>query len=499
MVAENVMSEKPVFNPVRLLIPLGILLVGVFAYFLMGRTDPNPKKVLGKEKLLHVAVQAAEPYDKLLILEVDGEVVPYREIQLATEVAGLIDKKSNRCRAGIFVKEKELLFNIDKRDFKFEESRWKKQVDQSEIELEEVELEIKTTADLLQLAEQDRELSEKERDRLKRLKDGQIITESDVDKAERAVLTSQNAVVQLSSQLATFIKRKARLVSGQELAAIELEQATLNVTRTEVVAPVSGVITRELVEEDSFVQKGAALVVIEDTSRAEVRCNLRMEELYWICSHEQQGLASLSAQTAKGLEPKPAELSQYQLPRVNVDVVYTISGQGDTEYIWKGHLERYDGSGIDPDTRMVPVRVVVEKPRRAGAIGPPRLLRGMYVTVRIKINPRLELIQVPEGAIQAGNRLWVVEPKGGSAQQASLKRIDEVSFIQRIGGVNGSTQEHWVLDGTGTDVRPGSLVVTRPLIGVKAGDLVTYKQLAKSRGAATGSADDGSRGASQSK
>ena len=349
-----------------------------------------------------------------------------------------------------------------------------------------MELEIKSHRDLLKIAEQDRELLVKELNRLKQLKDGQIITESDVDKGQRAVLTSQNTVVQLTKQLATHIKRRTRLESSLELARIELDQAKLNLERTEVRTPIGGVITRELVEEDSFVQKGATLVVIEDTSRAEVRCNLRMEELYWIWSHVKQPRpAELSADPQVQPESVEAqEQQQYVLPQVDVDVIYRIAGQPDVAYTWQGQLERYDGYGIDPATRMIPVRVVVPKPERESKEGPPRLLRGMYVTVQFKVRPGTQLLQVPEGAIQSGNHLWVAEPAGKTGQ-ARLRRVEQVSVIQQARSPGTDGAEHWIIDASAAGLQPGVLVVTEPLMGGQEDETVRYRSEALPAAATT--------------
>ena len=53
-------------------------------------------------------------------------------------------------------------------------------------------------------------------------------------------------------------------------------------TYAQITAPIDGVIVLEEVEEDSYVNKGTLLVAIEDTSAVEVKCSLRMDELYWL-------------------------------------------------------------------------------------------------------------------------------------------------------------------------------------------------------------------------
>ena len=55
---------------------------------------------------------------------------------------------------------------------------------------------------------------------------------------------------------------------GQTLTETMLERAQLDLGRTRISAPVSGVVVEEMVEAESFVSKGSPLVTIEDTSAA---------------------------------------------------------------------------------------------------------------------------------------------------------------------------------------------------------------------------------------
>lgn len=63
------------------------------------------------------------------------------------------------------------------------------------------------------------------------------------------------------------------------LAGTMLERVKLDLERTRVVSPSDGMIVADLVEQDSFVSKGTPLVMLEDTSAAEVKTSLRMDEI----------------------------------------------------------------------------------------------------------------------------------------------------------------------------------------------------------------------------
>ena len=72
----------------------------------------------------------------------------------------------------------------------------------------------------------------------------------------------------MQNQLRTFESRGTRLELAARLAETELEQAALDLERTVVRAPVDGRIVSEQVEQDSYVQRGTQLLVVEDTEKS---------------------------------------------------------------------------------------------------------------------------------------------------------------------------------------------------------------------------------------
>ncbi|MBT7256007.1 MAG: biotin/lipoyl-binding protein, partial [Planctomycetaceae bacterium] len=90
----------------------GLMIVGIVAL-------PSPVTNSESESKLDplVPVQAATKFESTMTVQADGVVVPFREIQLAAQVAGRIDHKSENCRAGRQVKQGDELFRIDQRDY----------------------------------------------------------------------------------------------------------------------------------------------------------------------------------------------------------------------------------------------------------------------------------------------------------------------------------------------------------------------------------------------
>ena len=353
-----------------------------------------------------------------LVLGVDGVVVPYRETVIATEVAGRVVEKTQQCETGQFVTEGTLLVRIDPTDYDLEIERLRLSQQQEYEQIREADQEVANARKLIELAETDIELANREVKRLESLP-ANFASRGELDTAKRTALAAEQSRVTLQNQIDLLLKRKARLQSAERLAATQLKVAQTNRDRTEILAPISGVIVAESAELNSFVARGSAIVTIDDTTRAEVTCELRADQLYWVMNQ-----AGGPGQTAR---------DTYQLPPTPVEIVYNVSGRDDVRYVWDGELIGYDGIGFDEQTRTVPIRIGVDQPRtyrveRSGGgnatgaestkIGPSALVKGMYVDVRLRLQPAEPLVILPAEALKPGNRVWRFTPNaeliGGS-------------------------------------------------------------------------------------
>jgi multidrug efflux pump subunit AcrA (membrane-fusion protein) len=398
---------------------------------------------------------------------------------ISAEVAGRITKKTDPCRAGKTVRAGDLLFEIDRRDYELQQQRLQEEQIQAAVALQELDVEVSDTRSLLELAEVDLELQEDELQRRKDVAMKGVITETDLDTAKRSVIQSRTNLLNLKSQLNLLNTRRARLQSAEKLIQVQLEQAKINLARTRLVAPVDGVVVTEHVEENSYVQKGTPLVTIEDTAAVEVKCKLRADQMAWIWS--QRGRPH-SPDSRDGEQ----ETSEYELPQTPVTVTYRLDGR---ETTWDGLLWRYDGIGLDQQTRTVPCRVLVTSPktrpdpdqRRRTNIGPPALVRGMYVTLKIHTQPRAELLRVPERALQPGNKVYRV--RKGVLFSVSVQIVE-------------TGQDHVIVHASSEDLHPGDQVVVSPLADVIEGmpvrDRAANGQVALAP-AATGETEEASR------
>lgn len=412
----NQTSKLPQTILFGVLIPVGMLAVGFGAFVVMGKQLPKQAAVEGKDtitklrKLPIVAVGQIESSASLASLDVavSGTVVPYRQINLAAEIAGLVRIKSDNCQIGRYVNKGDILFELDSTDTELEIERLEALKETELAQQRELDQEIFNAKKSLELAEEELALNEKELKRLGSLAKG-FASENELDQARRQRVNSATARLTIQNQLQMLETKRTRLKLAERLAEAQLQQARVNLERTTVASPIDGVIVTESVQADSFVQRGATLCVIEDTQRVEVSCNLRSDQLLLVLEQR------LAANNSTGAMPV-VQGSNYELPNTPVTVSYRVAGREEISYQWKGHLSRYEGVGLDSQSRTVPVRVRVDNPQEAirngetaklqGPGGIAALVRGMFVECQIHTATPRDTVLIPKLGLKPGNQVW---------------------------------------------------------------------------------------------
>ena len=478
----------------RISIPAGILGVGVLALVFSRKTEAETESIPLPPPPL-VSVVPVVDHDQPFVIEVDGTVVPYRDIKVPAEVGGLVVKKHEICRAGNYVTQGTPLFELDRRDYQLEVDRLQQQVAQCDADLSELIQEEANVRAMIQLAEEDVRLRTSDLRRMENLFKDEAGSEADVDRAKQTLLTAQ---IQLQThnhaKNLTPTKRK-RLEAKKAIAESQLELANVNLRRTQVAAPTTGVIVDVMAEQGDYVPKGSTVLQIEDTSRVEVRCNLQMDEVYWLWAQPRGTATKL-----------PNAAGDYQVPPTPATVVYQLADQPDTRYCWKGELTRFDGVGLDERTRTMPCRVVVDDPLGvtvqgeseqpagelgAGSIrGPRALVRGMFVTIRLQTQATHGILRIPEAALRPGNKLGLakLEPNGEAvdraselgqpAGQATYREITVRTIAPFEESANGQTERFWLVEVGDTDALADASIVLKAPRGLSAGSRVLVRPAA---------------------
>jgi RND family efflux transporter MFP subunit len=347
-----------------------------------------------------VEVAVVQQHDRGIDFDVDGVAIPFQQIEVPAEVAGRVAFRSENCRIGHSVRRGDVLLKVDPQDYDLEVRRMDEMVKQAQAELGELQVEVEAARRQVELAKEDLAIKQREVRRYLAIEDPGVYTEAELDSVRLKELQARDALQTEIDQGTILEARRERLTSARELAARQLEKARLDLSRTEIVAPIDGVITREPVEQGSYIQRGGVAVVIQDTSCMEIRCKLHMKEMHWLWQ---------SASAEPGLETNGRA---FRFPKTPVTVTYDMDS---VQFHWDGTLQYYDGVKIDEQTRMIPCRVRVAEPSkmRAGTPSPsgatpPSLMAGMFVTVQVHSKPQIPLLRLPEAAVQPGGTVWTV-------------------------------------------------------------------------------------------
>lgn len=376
-----------------ILILAGAILASV-AMFLFRPTNATVD-TFTRDKLVEVV--DAKEFDGNLTMFVSGVVEPHREIEIAAQVAGLVDQKESVCRAGTYVEPGVTLIKIDDTNYQLAYERLLAEKKQAEASVAELKQELENLDKSIELANEEFDLQKKDYQRKKRA--GSALSASELDQALRTLTSAERSLTELGNTRRLAETRLTRLQTGIELSKVRLNEAQINLDRCEIKAPFAGVIVQDPVEKGDYVALGQTVAILEDIDKIDVKCNLRLEQLSKLVKYQVPDSSYL-------LDPNRA----YELPPTPV----TIRRKRGKEVLeWDGTLIRYDGIGVDPMTKMIPCRIVVDEPIAEQNGQPKALVRGMFVNVQVNLdnvsNTEDELLEIPEISIQPGDRVWTVE------------------------------------------------------------------------------------------
>ena len=239
------------------MLPIAVIGGAIGIYFALGPAKAAPKAT--GDRIMAALVEtvrvgdASDGFD----IEIDGVVVPYREVTVSAEVAGRIAFKDPHCKPGRVVSKGQLLMEVDARDYEIEVARLTNDVEQADVSIQETDVEIKNNESLIAIASQDLDIERRELARVAELAADDILSDSEHDQSRRAELATQTALQTLRNRTRLLTTQRNRLEQMKELAESRLEKAELDLARTKIVCPFDGIVVEDDVEQDAYVTPGA--------------------------------------------------------------------------------------------------------------------------------------------------------------------------------------------------------------------------------------------------
>ncbi len=303
--------------------------------------EPPPPKVTVARPL----IQSVTDY-----LELTGATSASAQVEIRARVPGVL--QSMFFEPGVYVVQGELLFVINPEEYK------------ADLKAAEAEL---------ARAEARRVETGKTQQRAQSLKDKGHVSEAKLDEAE-AEAHAANAEV--------LVRQAA------------LNRAQINLGYTEVRAPLSGRVGRNLVDLGNLVGEGEATVLTEITVRDPMYVYFNLNELDLLKLRE----AYRARVEEKGVDTKTESAS-----KAGFEVFLGLSDE--VGYPHKGILD-FAESGLDPETGTLQLRATFDN-----SLLPPKLYPGLFGRVRLPVAERPDMPLVTDRAVgsdQSGNFLLVV-------------------------------------------------------------------------------------------
>lgn len=304
--------------------------------------DPSePEPVAPAVRVMHV-----NPGSERMVVHAQGTVSPRTEADLVPEVSGNVLWISPNLVAGGYFEAGEPLLRIDERDYRYALERARAAVDRAVAENEFATFELQ---------------------RLREMEARNLISPSDVETGMRAARVTEAALVD---------------------ARAALNQAELDLSRTEVLAPFAGLVRSEQVDPGQFVSRGAAIAQLYAVDYVEVRLPIADQQLAYL-----------------NIPPMHrGELDESDAPAVALSA--NFAGQ---RYKWNGTIVRTEAE-IDMRSRMV--NAVARVQTTDDALNNPEYVPppvGLFVEAEIQGRSADNVVVVPRSVIRNGNQVLVVD------------------------------------------------------------------------------------------
>ncbi len=417
---------------------------GIMAWLMATKKPPLETKV--SEKSLQVKVIRAKPEDIRVYLEGFGQAEALNRVDIAPEVAGRVVRINPDLEEGRIIPQGQLLFAIDKRDYRAAYDDARAAVIQWQTTVARLEKQFALEKKRLANIERNRDLARAEYLRAKKLFEvNQVGTRSGVEQAERVYNSAVDLADQLGQAVALFPMRIKEAQSALAAARARKVAAAARLERCQVVAPFTGRVEFVRLEKDQYVAPGQRVLTLADDSMLEIRVPLSSEE------------AGRWLRFSQG-DHKRAWFGPLQ--KVACRVSSTAHGKAN---FWQATLDRV--VDFDPKSRTLTVAVRLDA-RQACSSEPEGLplVAGMFCQVKIPGRILRQAIALPREAVSFQSTVYrVVDGRLRTTKVVVAKAQGDRVFISS--GLN-----------------PGDLVVVTRLVNPLENSLVKYSLAGTDKG-----------------
>ena len=369
----------------QILTPLAIVAVAVVLAAGIIASRPEAEQAVQQRRALLVDTVSVAKQDIKVTVKAQGVVTPRTETTLVSEVSGKVMEVAPAFLAGGFFRKGDLLLKIDDRNYRSQLKRAESAVARARSELAQ---------------EKGRGVVAK-KDWLKRNNTDHI------DSSAKSLALREPQLLHAEANLAS--------------ALADLENARVDLARTQIRAPYDGLVRQKQVDVGQYVNAGTPIGVTFAVDRAEIRLALPENKLSLIELPD-----AYSASSDKERFPK-------------VTLSSTVDDNATT---WSARLVRSEGV-LDDMRRVLFVVAQIEDPygfnlseavKQQAKFKPLRI--GSFVDAEIEGRLMEGLIRLPRHVLRAGNKIWVID-ENEQLREAMVKVLrTDGEFLYVKSGLN---------------------------------------------------------------
>ena len=397
-----------------LFIPPVVLGALVLVWMLRNRTGPvkaPPAEAVRSLRVIHVPQVAMVPR-----VFGYGTAQPRDVWNAVAEVKGTVVSVHPELKAGVLLRKDTEVLKIDPAEYQLRIAQL--QADIAQVESQQAEL---TTQEAnyrasLKIERSSLSLAERDLARLRGLASSSSVTESEVERKEREVLSQRQLVQNLENALNTLPAQHESLAAQLSAKQAALDLAKLDLSHTVITAPFDCRLSDVSIEKGQFLTTGQVLFAAHGIDVTEIEAQLPLD------------------QARNLIDPDHGPIDVSGNPMEVIRKVFDVQAivrmrTGDFEVEWQGRFDRLREQ-LDQQTRTVRVVVAVDKPYENVIPGKrPPLSPGMFCEVELRGKPRPDQIVIPRSALRTngdkGGHVYVVSP------EERLERRDvQIAMIQ---------------------------------------------------------------------
>ncbi len=363
----------------KIIAPVMVLVVSIGVVQALSATKPEPEKKDDTQRLISLYVDEVKSDTVTISVHTQGEVRPKTEIDLIPQVSGRIVAIYGAFAEGAEFDAGTTLVKIDDTDYKLAVVRAQARVATAQVALQ-------------------RELANA------KIKEDHWLDKRTAGEPSAYALNKPQVM-----------EAEAGLLSAEA----DLEEANLNVARTEISAPFLGRVREKSVGIGQYVTAGTSLGRVFSTNTVEVRLPLTDVQL------EELNLPM-----------------GFMADELNTPDVQFTARVGNKEHSWSGHIVRTNAA-VDQQTRLIYAIAEVQDPYGAGSDDGAPIAVGMFVSAEIAGVTSQAAMVLPRLALRSADKVYVINAEN---------RL-EIRTVKVL-----STSEETVLVTNG--VEPGDKVVT---------------------------------------